>query len=155
MKRVLSILSLGAFALLAANANGQQAQIGVFNRQAIVVAYYRSPQWADQLKQHQAQLDQAKKDKDKTKVKELSSWGQDAQDRAHQQLIGKAPIDDILAVIKPGIDQIEKSANLERLVPAPAADATEAKVDVTGQLLDWLKADDVTRRLISTLPPQK
>lgn len=150
MKRILLALLIAG--LTTAGAQGIAQQIGTFNRQAIVVAYYRSALWNADLQKHEAELAQAKKAKDKTKVKELLGWGEKSQELAHDQLIGKAPIDNILEALQPGFEQIQKATKVEKIEPTTAPNANGGTLDVTGRLLDWLQADASTRRLIKSLP---
>lgn len=150
MKRLLLALLITGLATTGIPCLAQQ--IGTFNRQAIVVAYYRSALWNADVQKHEAELAQAKKAKDKAKVKELSAWGEQSQELAHDQLIGKAPIDNILEALQPGLQQIEKTTHVEKIEAAPATHANSGTVDVTVQLLDWLQADATTRRLIKSLP---
>lgn len=150
MKRLLIALVMTALTVTATHCIAQQ--VGTFNRQAIVVAYYRSALWTADLQKHEAELSQAKKAKDKAKVKELTAWGEKSQDLAHEQLIGKAPIDNILSALQPGFESIQKVTKVEKIEPAPAATASAGTLDVTSRLLDWLQADATTRRLIATLP---
>jgi Skp family chaperone for outer membrane proteins len=126
----------------------QTARVGTFDRQTIVLAYYRSPQWAELLHEKRAELAAAKQANDQQKVDELSKWGGESQELAHKQLWGNAPIDNVVAAIEPAIQEICKTQNLSTVVPATTADAGSQTVDVTAQILDWLKADEKTRDLI-------
>ena len=70
--KLLSILT----ALLAASAvYGQPGRVGAFDAPSIVVAYYRSPMWAEALRSQKARLDEAKRVNDTRKVQELETWG--------------------------------------------------------------------------------
>jgi hypothetical protein len=152
MKRLLLALVMTALTVSGTHCIAQQ--IGTFNRQAIVVAYYRSALWTAEIQTHEGDLAQARKAKDKAKVRELSAWGEQSQELAHEQLIGKAPIDNILMALQPGFAEIQKTTSVTRVEPASAANEA-GTLDVTSRLLDWLKTDATTRRLIQTLPPAK
>ena len=130
----------------------QATAVGTFDRQAIVVAYYRSPQWAAMLEQKQAQLRLAKQSNDSDLVRELSAWGEQSQELAHKQLTGEAPISNVLDALRPAFQEIQRSMGLRDIVLCP--DAKAQTVDLTAQLLDWLKADENTRKLIRQLPRQ-
>ena len=153
MKHLLLAFVTTALAVTGTHCIAQQ--VGTFNRPAIVVAYYRSALWTADIQKHEAELAQAKKAKDKAKVKELTAWGEKSQEIARDQLTGKAPIDNILTALQPGFDEIRKATSVARVEPSPAADAGPGTLDVTSRLLDWLKADATTRRLIQTLPAAK
>lgn len=142
--------SLLACALLCGvrGVNAQAARVGTFHRPSIVLAYYRSPQWADVLRQKRTELNAAKQANDRQKVDELDKWFGQAQELAHKQLWGNAPIDNILTAIAPAIEDLRKADNLSSVVASTGPDATSQTVDVTAQLLDWLKADEKTRDFI-------
>ncbi len=152
MKRLSTLLMAPIVFLLATGTIAQSNSVGTFDRQSIVVAYYGSPQWAATLKEKRAELAQAKQSNDQAKVQELNGWGGQAQELAHEQLSGDAPITNVMDALQPAFAEIEKSANLTSIVPCPCANITAPKVDVTPQLLDWLKADAKTRKIIEGLP---
>ncbi len=152
MKRLFVLIPALLLTLVSARTLAEENRVGTFNRRVLVVAYYRSPQWADTLKQKRAALENAKRANDVAKIKELNAWGGESQELAHKQLTGDAPITNILEALKPTLDEIEKSEHLANIVPAPAPDTKTPTVDVTPQLLDWLKADENTRRIIQDLP---
>jgi hypothetical protein len=53
--------------------------------------------------------------------------------------------------LKPAFADIEASLGAPGVVPAPGGNRPAA-LDLTGKLLEWLKADGETRALIRTLP---
>lgn len=129
-----------------------QTRVGIFDKPSVVVAYYRSPMWADVLRAKRAERDAASKSGDSKKVEELDAWGPAQQDLAHRQLAGEAPITNILEALQPAFAEIAKTAHLDRILtgPPPAGGHFET-VDVTDQLIDWLKADERTRNIIRDL----
>jgi len=133
----------------------QTRRVGTFDRQAIALAYYRSPQWAAELKQHRDELAEAKRVNDVERIRALSEWGGQAQELAHKQVFGDAPIPNILEALKPAFAAIEKEQTLSNIVPVEAPDKSPDAIDVTSQLLDWLKADAQTRALIVELQEQR
>jgi len=151
MKRYAFALAIGALALLAPVAAPAKTRVATFDRSAIVVAYYRSALWADVLKKKQAELDAAKQAGDTAKVAELNAWGPEAQERSGKQLMGAAPIDNILEALQPAFRDIEKSQNVSEVVSGANVPADADVIDVTGKLLDWLKADQKTRDIIRQL----
>jgi len=132
----------------------QTARIGIFDRQAVALAYYRSPLFAADLAQHRAALADARRAIDAEKIRTLSEWGSQSQKLAHKQVFENAPIPNILEALKPAFDEIEKTQHLAGIAPAPAGASAET-VDVTPQLLDWLKADRQTRSLIQDMQKQR
>ncbi len=149
MKWMTAILLAGAVVIGVRGGTAQAARVGTFDRQAIALAYYRSPLWAEVLQQKRMEMQEAKQANDQKKVDELNKWGGESQELAHQQVFSaNAPMDNILAAIAPAVQELSKSENLSMVVPAPAPDIASQNVDLTGQLLDWLKADEKTRDLI-------
>jgi hypothetical protein len=151
MKRSSVILFALVFACAMKIALAQSSRIGTFDRPSIVIAYYRSPQWKAILQEKKELLAKAEKANDSAKIKQLNTWSVQAQDLGHQQLSGQAPIINILTALQPAFHEIEKSDNLSDIVPCPCPDTKGETVDVTPKLLDWLKADANTRRVIQEL----
>lgn len=154
MKSILQ-LSLLAFLTTCLYPSAAQApSVGTFNRKAVVVAYYRSQMYAATLNEKAAALKEAKQINDTARVRELEKWGQDQQDLAHRQLAGSAPIDNILRALQPAFVEIRRSSGLREIVTAPYRDGKAQTIDVTDQILDWLKSDAKTRAIIKQLPEE-
>ena len=137
-----------------AGARGQTDRVGSFDRQSIVIAFYRSPVWAATVRRQIAARDSAKRAGDTARVRELEAWGAGHQELAHQQLLGAAPLTNILDALRPALDSVARMSNLRRVGEAPVTDPQVTVVDVTPQLLDWLKADAKTREIIAQMPPR-
>ncbi|MGO9937579.1 MAG: hypothetical protein ACLPH3_07890 [Terracidiphilus sp.] len=151
MKRMFVLVTAVLLTLISTRIPAQENRVGTFNRQAIVLAYYRSPLWAATLKQKRSELGEAKRADDTNKVEELDAWFGKAQEMAHGQLWGNADIGNVLEALQPAFAEIEKSDHVSSVVVAPAHDAPARSVDVTERLLDWLKADETTRKMIRDL----
>jgi hypothetical protein len=121
--------------------------VGRFDRTSIVLAYYRSPIWNAILADRRYELKTVKAANDKAKAKELEKCGGESQELAMQQLAGKAPIDNILAVLQPEFTELSGKMKLSSIVEAPAPGSKAATVDVTSLLMDWLKASSETRKM--------
>ncbi len=124
-------------------------RVGVFHTPSIVVAYYRSELWLGQVRQRREELEAAKRAGDRRKVAELEKWGREAQRRAHRQLAGKAPIQNVWEALQPFLGEAASRAGVERVVLAAPPGAET--VDVTPHLLDALQADDATRTIVVQL----
>jgi len=133
-------------------AHAQVERIGTYKPQSIVIAFYRSPMWAVTLKERIAARDSAKRSGDTARVRELEAWGAGHQELAHHQLMGDAPLTNILDALRPALDSITKAERLRAIVPAPSKEKNAELVDVTPALLDWLKADAKTREIIAQMP---
>jgi hypothetical protein len=121
--------------------------VGTFDRSSIVLAFYRSPLWAAILADRRFELNAVKSAKDTARAKELEKYGAESQDRAMQQAFGKAPIDNILAVLQPEFKELSGRMKLSSVVDSSVADPKTANVDATSLLMDWLKASSETRKM--------
>ena len=149
--KVLSILA-AAIIVTAGPASAQTIRVGTFHKQSVVVAFYRSPLWADVNKAKVAELDAARKANDSGKVQDLETWGTMHQELAHRQLAGEAPISNILEALSPGLPEIARRADVRLIAPDLAfADRGVQAVDITDLLLDYLKADANTRAMVQDL----
>jgi hypothetical protein len=145
-------IAVAAAALTANIAGAQTIRAGTFHKPSVVVAFYRSPLWADTLKARQAELDAAKKANDTQRAKDLESWGGAQQELAHRQLAGEAPIDNILAALAPQLPELARKAGVVLIAPdLPYADRSVQAVDITDLLLDCLHADQRTRDIVAEL----
>jgi hypothetical protein len=130
----------------------EPVRVGTFDKPSVVLAFYRSPQWAGILKAKMAEMDAAKKANDTKKIEELNAWGGASQEMAHKQLEGKASIANILEVLAPAFPEIARKAQVSKIDPEVThATADVQPVDVTVALMDWLKADDTTRKMAKDL----
>lgn len=145
-----SIVALAALAV--SLASGQTVPVGTFDKPSVVVAFYRSPQWAETVKAKQAELAAAKLANNTQKTKDLEAWGNSQQELAHRQLEGDAPITNILNALAPQLQDLAQKAGVVLIAPdLPYADSTVRTVDVTGLLLDNLHADQRTRDIVRDL----
>jgi hypothetical protein len=130
------------------------AVVGTFDRSSVVLAYYRSPFWAAILADRRFELNAVKAANDTARAKELEKYGGESQGRAMQQLAGKAPIDNILAVLQPEFKELSGKMKLASIVDSSTVDFKAPTVDVTPQLMDWLKASAETRKMAAGLHQQ-
>jgi hypothetical protein len=134
----------------AAPASGT-AVVGVFDRSSIVLAYYRSPLWEAILADRRFELKTVKAANDTGRARELEKYGAESQDLAMQQLVGKAPIDNILAVLQPEFNDLTARLKLSAVADSSTADPKTPSVDVTPLLMDWLKATSETRKMAAEM----
>jgi hypothetical protein len=136
-------------ALAAAPMMPQTIKVGTFHKPSVVVAFYRSPQWASVMQAKIAEQQEAKKANDTKRAEELEAWGQSHQELAHKQLMGEAPITNILEALTPAFPEVARKAQVAVIAPDLLyADRMVEQMDVTDLLLDWLKADERTRKII-------
>jgi hypothetical protein len=145
-----------AAALLASLASAQAVRVGTFQKPSVVVAFYRSPLWADTLKAKRAESAAAKQAGDTQKVKDLDAWAGAQQELAHRQLAGEAPIGNILEALAPQLPDLARQAGVILIAPdLPYADRSVQTVDITNLLLDGLHADQRTRDIVRELQTAK
>jgi hypothetical protein len=136
----------------AAKAQTQPIRVGTFHKPSIVVAFYGSPLWADTLKAKRAELAAAKQSGDTEKAKAIDSFGSQSQDLAMRQVMGEAPIDNILEALYPAFAEIAQRTDVAMIVADLSyANASVQTVDVTQPLLIWLKANAKTLKTIQDL----
>ena len=153
MRIPLPLTLAGMVAVLGtAQLTAQTIRVGTFHQQSIVVAFYRSPIWAETLQQKRAEMAAAKQAGDAEKVRVLEKFGSSSQDMAHRQLAGEAAIGGIVEALRPAFAEIAGKAQVALIVAELAyAVASVQRVDVTDLLLDWLKADESTRKIVHEL----
>jgi hypothetical protein len=127
------------------------AVVGTFDRSSIVLAYYRSPLWEAILADRRFELKTVKAANDTARATELEKYGGESQDLAMRQLAGKAPIDNIVAVLQPEIKELTARLKLSGVVDSSTADPKAPSVEVTPLLLDWLKATAETRKMAAEM----
>jgi len=149
MKRLTTILLAVAIALGARCSGAEENRIGTFDRVSIVVAYYRSSLWDETVRKQRLAQAKAKKANDIEKMREMTAWEKKSRLWAHEQVEKGAPIKNVLEALKPAFETIKKDVKVSDVVVSPAADTKAEAVDVTDKLLEWLKADDDTRKVIA------
>lgn len=151
MKRNLTLVIGYVILLGTVSAWTQTEKIGTFDKRSIVVAFYGSPVWKATLKAKSAEMDDARRNQDRAKVKALEKWGRDSQELAHRQVEGAAPIDNILLALAPVFRELEQTEHFAKIVPAPCEDKKAQTADVTDRLLEWLQTDERTWKIIEQL----
>ena len=127
------------------NSAPAEVRIGTFDSRAVALAYYRSPEFNQQMRElHQAHQE-AKQEGDAQRVAELEAYGPAQQQRMHKQGFGTWPVDEILEKIKDRIPDIAAQANVNVIV---------SKWDVVYQK-DGLKMVDVTDLLVEPFNPSE
>ena len=148
MKRKMLMVGLVAvsFGMIVLFSNGQQVsagekkkllRIGVYDSRGIAIAYANSEHWGKILKGKQAALEQAKKDGNTEKVKEIEAWGPAQQAQAHLKAFGTVPVHECFECVKDKVPGVAKSAGVDVIVSKWEFDylASDAEVvDVTMEL---------------------
>lgn len=148
-------LFLAVLAVLPASA--QAVRVGTFHKASIVVAYTRSQLKAETvMKPKLAEMQSAKEANDTKKIQELNAWGSAQQEYTHEQLAGERPLTNILEALAPAFPEIARKAGVALIaVDLPFTSPGVETVDVTDHILDWLKSDEATRRIVRELQQHK
>lgn len=110
------------------------SSVGVYDRRAVLVAYYRSRHFQSKLDALRAERDAALGRGDAYGAKHAEARGEALQDLAHRQLAGEAPLDNIAQLINRDLPAIAHEAGVARII-ARGGEAPDARtVDVTGLL---------------------
>ncbi|HUI38998.1 MAG TPA: hypothetical protein VLY22_00080 [Candidatus Nitrosotalea sp.] len=153
-----SKLAVAAFVAVSAipTLTAQTVKVGTFDRTSVAVAYYRSPQWTEVLKEKEIERQKAKQANNQERVKELEQWGGSAQELAHKQVAGEASIANIIEALRPTFPEVAAIAHVAMIVSGlEYTDGTVESVDVTDLLLDQLKATQATRQIVEEMRKQK
>jgi hypothetical protein len=144
---------------MASETETNKPRIGIYNSRAVALAYGRSKAHNQSIATLVADANKAKASGDTNKLQALKKEGASRQDRLHRQVFGDAPIDDILdGALKPALPEIQKKANVTKLLSTAPKDATVETVDVTAAMVDFFEPTPETRKMIEDLakhPPLK
>ncbi len=114
---------------------GVKIRVGTFERKNLLVAFYGSTHFDKTMKEWRVELAQARKDGDEAKIKEIEAKGAAAQEVAHKQLAGEAPLTNILESLKGDMAKIAKMAGVQMIVEKPLfTDGSVELVDITKQM---------------------
>lgn len=109
--------------------------VGTYRRYDLLVAYYASDMFHQRLEALRQERDAALAAGDKAGAEALERRGEALQDRAHRQLQGTEPLDNIMADLKDAIPRVEGELGVSRLVEdTEALPAGTRTVDATPAL---------------------
>ena len=114
-------------------------RVGVYDSRGIAIAYANSDYLANVIKEKQAALEQAKKDGDTEKVKEIEAWGPAQQAKAHRQGFGTAPVHEYLDVVKGKIPGIAEAVGVDGIVSKWEFDYLAEDAEVVDITMDLAK----------------
>ncbi|TFH00877.1 MAG: hypothetical protein E4H13_06305 [Calditrichales bacterium] len=145
MKRSIFTVIIAFTMLLTLTANGlaQQAvknlRVGVYDNRAITFAYMGSKY--NPMEKKMTEYIEAKAAGDSAQIKELEAWGPRFQRQLHFQGFGRAPVDDLLLLVKDKIPDVAKRTGVDLIGWYP--DYTGADVEIV----------DITDELVSLFNP--
>lgn len=134
-----------------------RVRVGTFDPMPVVVAYYRSDLSAEHMRALHGAHAEAKAAGNAKEVKRLEAEGAALQELAHEQLEGKAALDNILERMRPRLDGVLADANVDLIVESRPVHARPdvRTVDVTDAMLRALKADAATLKVIEELKAKR
>ena len=148
-------LMAAAFGTIMLFSNGQRVsaagkkkllRVGVYDSRAIAIAYGNSDHWSKILKEKQAALEQAKKEGDTEKVKEIEAWGPAQQAQAHLKAFGTAPVHECFDCVKDKIPQVAKAAGVDVIVSKWEFDYLADDADVVVVTMELAKLFNPSER---------
>lgn len=147
-------LILGMAAAVVCSAQSGGLMVGTYDSDALVVAYYKNsnPHFKKQMDALMAEQAKAKQAGDQEAMAKIEKKGGELQQLASQQLMGKAPIDNILEALRPALPEIARAAHVDLIVSqilyqAPGTDS----VDITALLVEQFHPDEKTREMIRNM----
>jgi len=147
----LSLLPAAPAAAKERKADGTPLRVGTYDSRALAVAYIHSDLHAQFLKDLRAEHEAAKAADDADKIEELAARGQALQDRAHKQVFGDAPVDNILDLMEDALPEIAKEAGVGMVVrvwDVAWQDPAVRPVDITDQMVAWFDPDRKALKII-------
>ena len=146
---------LAVVAVDVSRADETVVRVGTFDSRGVALAYGRSARpdcmlakVAELRKEHE----QASKQGNEDRVKELEAEGPALQEQIHKQVFSGAPIDDILALIEDDLPTVAAAAKVELIVSGilysgPAVEP----VDITLEMCAPFEPDGKTLKMIKEI----
>jgi len=159
MKQLAVVLAGALIPALAMQAQTAKpsCRIGVFDSRAVALAWARSDEGEEVVRQLRAEYEKAKAANDEKRVKELEQEGQWHQVRLHQMGFSTGPVADILAKVKdklPGIARQERVTAIVSKWELPYAEQGVELVDVTLPLVKLFNPSEQVLKWIEEMKNQ-
>jgi hypothetical protein len=129
-------------------------RVGTYDAGLLVVAYYRdsNPYLCRENEARRAEFANALKSGDREAIARLEKRLAQGPERARQQALGQAPIDNILDALKAVLPGVARTAHVSLIVPEVLYRTEDVEiVDVTDLLLEHFVPDQKTRENIRNL----
>ena len=111
-------------------------RVGIYDSRCIAIAYYNSKIHDDILKQMAEQKKEAEVNGNTKVVKELEARANIMQQRAHLQAFTTESVDDLLAYVSDGIEQIKTDKELDRICSKWIYQGSlEKSIDITNDMV--------------------
>jgi len=127
-------------------------RVGTFNTRGVALAYGRSPEFMEMVRQMKADHAKAEEEGDEERVAELEKLGPELQDRLHRQVFGDAPIPEILVELESHLPGIAEAAGVDMIVgdilySAPGAET----IDITRHMMRPFDPSEETLEILEEL----
>jgi hypothetical protein len=140
MKQRILMAGTVCIMLLAMSLSGQaqetakKIRIGVYDNRAIALAYFGSEHNAFIKKR--AEVKEARAEGDSTRIKELNTWVEKFQRQLHFQGFCRAPVDDLLLLVKDRMAGVARDSGVDLIGWYPDYTGAEVEiVDITDELV--------------------
>jgi hypothetical protein len=126
-------------------------RVGVYNSRSVALAYYRSEAHGEKIAKLKAGYEKAKAAGDKEGMAKFEKLGPGEQDKAHRQVFGNAPIDDIMEGLKDALPEIREKAGVDKIAREQTSDPAIEIVDITSKLVEHFKPTKETLKIIEEM----
>lgn len=140
MKNNILLVSMVFLMLLAmtmscpAQETAKKIRVGVYDNRAIALAYFGSEH--NEFLKKRAEYNEAQASGDSALIKELDNWMPRFQRQMHFQGFCRAPVDDLLLLVKDKMPGVAKSAGVDLIGWYPDFIGAEVEtVDITNELV--------------------
>ncbi len=128
----------GTSTLYALPASAGDSPVGVFDRTAVLIAYYKSAPFTNRLRALKKDRDAARSAGDWAVAERLDTQGEAMQELAHRQLAGAAPLTNIADDLGEDLAEIARKSGVSSIVAGGTEPAGSRTIDLTTQLVERL-----------------
>lgn len=127
-------------------------RIGTYESRAVAVAYGRSSQLAQRMKQLHQEHEAAQQAGNAKLAEQLEAQGRQMQLRMHLQAFSNAPVDDVLNAVREELPKVAQATNVVAIASTPDYhDSSVVLVDVTDELVQLFNPDKQTLKVVKEL----
>jgi hypothetical protein len=140
----------------AAAQEARRVRVGTYDSRAVAIAYARSEEFSQSMKELMARHAKAKTDGDAALVKQLEEEGQSQQVRLHLQGFSNAPVAEAFDPIRARLPEVAQKVGVVAIVPmADYQDPSVEMVDVTDDLVALFKPSEQTLKIVKDMKGTK
>ena len=130
-------------------------RVGTFDSRGVALAYGRSARpdcLLAKVSELRKEHEQARKDGNEDRTKELEMEPLALQEQIHKQVFSGAPIDDILALIKDDLPKVAAAAGVKLIVSGVLHSGSDVKlIDITLEMCAPFEPDSETLKMIKQI----